>query len=273
MDTEAYIYPSLFGDADVFTLETDEGRELRVLYVDGGFQSASYVDDRRFEAPFAYVRAMARALKRGCTDAATDANAASADDAQAEPARALLLGGGTYSLPKHLLLANDNDAEGVTTSAAENATENARSIALDVVEIDPTVVDIARKHFFLDELEAVHGAQGTGLLATHIQDAAAFLASADDAAYQVIVNDCFAGTAIDAPLFSAETLAQVKRCLAPGGLYIVNVVAEDEDGNDDAVEIDRAKHVLEQAFSQVEETAVDDEEFAGSINHLFFARM
>ena len=231
---EEHTYPSMFGEAEVFTLETEEGTPLRVLYVDGGFQSATYLGEARFKAPFAYVRALAQMI--------------SAQGAR----RVLLLGGGTYSLPKHLL-----------------GTAGAADVAIDVVEIDPTVVEIARRHFFVDELECMHGAEGTGRLRTYVGDGAAFLASCDAARYDAIVNDCFAGTVQDAPLLSAEALSDARRALTQNGIYLLNAVAETDDGEDDLAEIERIEALLNTEFSQIEHVAVEDDEFAGSINHLF----
>ena len=38
---EGHVYPTMFGDAEVFALQTEEGMPFRALYVGGGFQSAA----------------------------------------------------------------------------------------------------------------------------------------------------------------------------------------------------------------------------------------
>lgn len=245
-----YTYQSLFGDAEVFELETDDGRPLRALYVDGGFQSASYLDEQRMQAPFAYLRAMAELASQ-----AVNALQCEGTDAADLHANMLLLGGGTYSLPKHLLMEMKCPAN------------------LDVVEIDPVVAHVARCHFFLDEVEEIHGAAGTGRLNTYIQDGCDFVAACEDASYDVIMNDCFAGTVQDGNLLCVEALQDAKRCLRAGGIYLLNAVAEDEDGNDDLAEIAAVQTRLEEVFPQVKHIAVEDDELFGSVNHFFVGRM
>ena len=53
-------YPSMFGEAQVFNVEASDGTPLRMLYIGDGFQSATYVGERRMEPPFAYCRAFDR---------------------------------------------------------------------------------------------------------------------------------------------------------------------------------------------------------------------
>lgn len=258
-----FTYESLFGDAEVYELEMDDGTPLRVLYVDGGFQSATFLGERRMCAPFAYLRTMAELALPAARKAHCEGTGVAAEDsdsdADSSAGRMLLLGGGTYSLPKHLLM-------GGVESAASS------TFSLDVVEIDPAVVQIAREHFFLAEVEAVHGPAGTGRLRTFVQDGLEFVAACEDASYDVIMNDCFAGTVQDGPLLSVEALRDAKRCLRPEGSYLLNAVAE-EDGNDDVAEIASVQARLEEVFSQVEHIAVEDEELSGSINHIFCARV
>lgn len=119
-------YPTLFGEAGVFNVETSDGTPLRMLSIGDGFQSATFVGERRFEPPFAYCRALDQLL----FDAAPHAK------------RILLLGGGAFSYPKHALTTHP-------------------SATMDVVEIDPAVVEIARKHFYLEELERICAAEDT----------------------------------------------------------------------------------------------------------------
>jgi len=38
---EEHVYPTVFGDAEMFVPQTEEGVPLRALYVGGGFQSAT----------------------------------------------------------------------------------------------------------------------------------------------------------------------------------------------------------------------------------------
>ena len=302
---EEFSYPTMFGEAQVFTLETDdederedanadaerhgesggaddariedddsEGREstgaeqhskpIRVLYVGGGFQSASYLGDARFEPVFEYYRAF---------------------DHMFESARpinhALMIGAGAYSYPKHLLTSRND-----TT--------------IDVVEIDSAIVEIARKHFYVDELEQRYGENGTeqaGRLRTIVEDGVTFLAHAQSAAYDAIINDSFDGTNPTGLLLTPESIRQAKRCLTPGGLYLLNAVVDDEceeheeldecekagnTGTESTLEheesrransniVDAAMRALSEHFAFVYEIPCIDLEFSGADNYLVIA--
>lgn len=94
-------------------VDTPKGR-MRVLQHQGVYQSASFLGDRKFEAPFAYLQAFDHVFELSQVN------------------RVLLLGGGGYSWPKQVL-AHDRD------------------VILDVVEIEPAFTKAAKRHLFLDE--------------------------------------------------------------------------------------------------------------------------
>ena len=229
---EEYNYPTLFGDGEVFTLETEDGTPVRVLYVGGGFQSATYLGEWRFEPVFAYCRGI---------DCAFDLR---------EVRTMLMIGGGAFSYPKHLLTSDD---------------PRLQRASIDVVEIDSAIVDIARRHFFLDEVENQHGPDGTGRLKIIIGDGAQVLQDANPATYDVVVNDSFDGTNPTGGLLSPETLASTKRALTADGLYLVNVVF---DMLEDA---DRLTQALHGSFSHAYVLHCPDDDFAGSENDLVIA--
>ena len=116
---------SRFGRACVLTLPAnpEDGLEedLRVLVVGGTVQSATFLGERRMEAPFAYLKAF---------DLVFDGPT---------PARNVaLLGGGGFAWPKHALTRHPE-------------------VEMAVAEADPAIVRAARRWFFLDELEAMAG--------------------------------------------------------------------------------------------------------------------
>ena len=88
-----------------------------------------------------------------------------------------------------------------------------RGIATRAVEIDPAVLEIARRHFGLP-----------AALPVVLEDARRFFTS-DRAQYDYIVLDVFNGDATPYHLVSREALAAVKARLAPGGVVAVNLVA------------------------------------------------
>lgn len=230
---EEHVYPTMFGDAEVFVLQTEEGTPLRVLYVGGGFQSATYVGENRFHPVFAYYRAIDLVLHLG------------------RPIwRMLMIGGGGFSYPKHLLMSTDSIY---------------RDTSIDVVEIDPAIVDIARRHFDLDEVERLHGAQGTGRLGIIVADGVQVLRTSELSTYDVVVNDSFDGAECTSALFSPAALSDAKRVLTADGIYVANVVAED------AAEAAPYADALHSVFTHVYLLLCPDEEFDGSNNNLLVA--
>lgn len=89
--------------------------------------------------------------------------------------RVLMLGGAGFAYPKQLLLEHPG-------------------VALDVVEIDPAMVQIARERFFLDRLEMQLAARGPRRRSRiFVEDGEAFLRRSDGAPYDAIINDVFVG--------------------------------------------------------------------------------
>ena len=184
-----------FGMTLVFDAENADGTPVRLLNVNGTFQSGCYVpEDLRFQLACEYHREMARVIeelvaKRGRT--------------AAEPLRVLVMGGGGYSLPKYL---------------AAYVSE----VHVDVVEIDPAITTLARERFFLDECLEKTGAEKDGRLRLVTGDAWAFVRAAAEP-YDVIVNDAFSGNRPLGPLTSAEGARVVRSRLAADGVYLANV--------------------------------------------------
>ena len=225
-------YPTLFGEAQVFNVEASDGTPLRLLSIGDGFQSATFVGARRFEPPFAYCRAL------DCLF-----------DALPQARRILMLGGGAFSYPKHVL----------TTYP---------QVEMDVVEIDPAVIAIARRHFYLDELERECGSH----LSVFACDGMDFLRNAAPGSYDAIINDCFAGIVQDAPLLNEQGLSFAKTALAPGGMYLLNGLAQNANDNTDWDTLDAIERALRSCFDAVVREPVCDQEFFGNINHIFIAR-
>ncbi len=240
--------PTMFGSARVYDTEGPDGAAIRVLEVGGAFQSAAYVDGRP-EAPFAYLRAF---------DAIFDAGV--------PMRRVLMLGGGAFAYPRHVL-ARRGDVE------------------LDVVEADPAIVALARERFFLADAERAHA----GRLRVIVADALVYLADAAAplgaigcdpltlgaircdplAPYDAILNDVFRGVDPDAGLLAPEGLALVRAGLAPGGLYLVNVVVPDSP--EGVAALIAAGRALERAFDHVSVIPCADEGFSAQDNYLLVA--
>lgn len=237
-----HVLRTMFGPAFVFDAkESDLGgtgdSPVRVLRVGGVFQSATYLDERRFSPVFAYYRAFDLAFR---TPAAEDARASGT---------VLMLGGGGYAWPKHVLSVYPD-------------------VAIDVVEIDPAITAIARKHFFLDEaIERFDGA-GRHRLDLICADGRAYLEQCPKR-YDAIVNDTFSGAEPVASLTTVEAAQAAKRRLAEGGRYLANVVSRN-DGSELAF-LQSVVATLSSVFEHVYVIPCSDESFGGEDNYLVVA--
>ncbi len=122
-----------------------------------------------------------------------------ADVAAALPAddlRAVHLGGGGFSVPRHLL-------------ALRPESEHL------VIEIDPDLVAIAAAELGLLERPR---------LRVHVGDARPAVVELGDDVTDLVVGDAFASLAVPWHLTTVEFVAEIERILAPGGVYVMNVV-------------------------------------------------
>lgn len=185
---------TMFGPALVFDAEDADGTPVRLLNVNGTFQSVSYVDPGlRNELCCICQRIMAEVI-----------------DLAGGPGRAVVIGGGGYSLPKYLVA-------------------HWPRARVEVVEIDPAMTRIAREDFFLDELIEEYDAEATGRLELVCADGWERLrAAAGDGAgrgpYDLVVNDAFSGKRPCGPLATEEGARVVHAALAPDGVYLANLI-------------------------------------------------
>ncbi|HEY5720186.1 MAG TPA: fused MFS/spermidine synthase, partial [Gammaproteobacteria bacterium] len=87
-----------------------------------------------------------------------------------------------------------------------------RGVTVDVVDIDPDVVDLARRHL---------GFRSNGTV--HIEDARAFLARPGPR-YDYLLLDVFSGDVTPGHLLSREAVALLADRLAPGGVLGINLI-------------------------------------------------
>ena len=176
-------YRTMAGKAHVYEVEYDDGRIVRVMNVKGTYQSATYLDEDCYELVFGYHKAYNAMFSAKPAADGGDAGPASADGAPAPAATAsgmgarrpsdlaraarasreapvirnvAMLGGGGFSYPKYLVAHHPG-------------------VSVDVVEIDPMVVSIAERWFYLDRLAAEFDTDGTGRLGVFVEDARDFL--------------------------------------------------------------------------------------------------
>lgn len=254
---------TMSGPAAVYTVAGD----VRVLRAGGVFQSATHLDGRRFEPVFEYYR---------CFDAMFAAETPLASSFGHGMTEVLMLGGGGFAYPKHLLTSRFG-------------------VMLDVVEIDPAVIAAARRWFFVDELEA-RLADPADLRGNRMRvfaaDARSFIERADEPfelslsssapgskgaairargfeRYNAIVNDCFSGSEPVADLATLDAAHAIRRRLVPGGLYLANVVSQG-DGSDLSFLRDVVA-TLKLVFLNVHVVPCSDERFGGEDNYLVIA--
>ncbi|MGI6230171.1 MAG: spermidine synthase [Tractidigestivibacter sp.] len=158
----------------------------RVLSVGGVWQSATLFGPRRMEPAFAYYRAFARGF-----DLVPDAQ------------RLLVIGGGGFAFPKLV--------------AAERP-----SVTTDAVEIDPAVIDIARRWFYLDEACELQRVGG-GALNVICDDGRAVLDAAAPESYDIVVLDAFVGAEPVRSLATREAAVSARQALSARGVLLANV--------------------------------------------------
>ena len=260
-------FPTMFGEATVYAMPAEDGSLVRMLNVGGVLQSATYVDERWAQCPFAYLRSFDHMF-------------------EAQPTltvrRVLMIGGAGFAYPKQLLVEHPG-------------------VQLDVVEIAPAMVDLARRDFFLDRLEAQLDEEGrAGDLRIFTEDGEVFLRRgaclaqglvADDEAapvevppleeplpqnapagavpYDAIIIDAFVGREAVPFFASDEGISAAKACLAPGGLLMANCVAEYT--GDAMYRLFSQVERLRGHFANVYVVDASDEEFGGADNYLLIA--
>lgn len=219
---------TMSGIAAVYVTRDDAGEPVRVLRTGGVYQSATYLGERRMQPVFAYYRAFAQ-LFDVCPDAR----------------RVLAIGGGGFAFPKFV--------------AAEYP-----GVSTDVVEIDPTVIDIARRWFFLDEAIELARTSG-GDLRVICEDGRAYL-EREVGPYDAVVLDVFVGAEPVRALATVEALRLVRRALASDGVCLMNVVSR--AGGSDVSFLRSVSATALEVFAHAEIIPATDETHAEEDNYL-----
>ena len=190
-----FTWHTRFGPALVFDSEDEDGTTVRLLNVNGTYQSVCYVNDDLLWIPVcAYHRTWAKEVRR---------TFGAARDAKPQSRRALVMGGGGYSFPKWLVAYRPD-------------------FVCEAVEIDPKIEAIARNQFFVDRLVADFKTERSGQLILTRADAISRLLD-DEEGFDLIVNDAFAGNRPLGRLSGTEGAQAIRDHLREGGLYIGNV--------------------------------------------------
>ena len=179
-----FVTRTKFGLTMIFDSADADGTPIRLLNVNGTFQSVSYIaPELRFELCVHYHRMMAQVIQQ-----------------VAARGHVVVMGGGGFSLPKFLAT-------------------HMKGAVIDAIEIDPKIVLLAREHFFLDEALATASSK----LHVIEDDAWKVLQDADASSIDVLVNEVFAGRKLLGPLGTTAGAQTVKEKLAFGGVYLADV--------------------------------------------------
>src|SRR5712671_7939777 len=174
-ETVIYEKPSHYNTIVV----TEDSNGLRTLLFERGGSRQSVVkpgDPEHLELPYARVALAGLAL---CE----------------EPRRILVVGLGGGSLP--MFLRKHYPAAGI-----------------DVAEIDPDVVDVAKKLFGFVADERMHA---------HVGDGRQFIENARQADYDIIFLDAFGARDVPKHLTTLEFLQITRRALKPNGVVVSNI--------------------------------------------------
>lgn len=148
----------------------------------GGTQSAVYDDDSG-ELVFWYANQMA------------------ALTVERQPASVLMLGGGAFTLPQYL-------------------SEQLPNAQIDVVEIDPELLEVSKDYFYYDNPQNV----------TEIFTDARTYVNQTNKQYDVILVDVYGDASIPFSLMTREYGQAVAELLKPNGVLIANVIAGSNGG-------------------------------------------
>ena len=169
--------------------EAIENHELlRILLVDEVRESAAVMEDGRHnELVFKYTKDFTIALEK-----------------RPEIRSTLLLGGAGFSFPKYY----------ISTFPDKH---------IDVVEFKPIMVQLAMQYFYLDELYRDYNLTENPRMEIFTEDANEYLRTTDRT-YDLIINDCYISNRMDDELLKDRQVREVKKCLNPGGVYIINLI-------------------------------------------------
>jgi len=173
-----YSESSPYGSYKVVDMVYD-GRPARVLYGDGRSPQSGVAKDDNPGLLFDYNQRFLEILM------------------SKQPKRVLIIGGGAFMLP----------------TAAFHRFSRMR---IDVVEIDPLLVTIARDYFDLPASKR---------LQVHVDDGAHFLMETKQR-YDAIILDAFSGYTIPGQLIDDAAIALYRKHLTRGGIVAMNFISE-----------------------------------------------
>lgn len=173
------VHSSLFGTVKVLRSKADrEGKFMRLYFHDGLIQNTVDSNQRSVSFYTYALEALARAY-------------------HPQPQQVLMLGLGAGIVPSRLAASGSR---------------------VDVVEIDPSSVEVATRYFGFDAQR----------VATHQADARTYVSSCTPR-HDVVLVDLFQGDGTPDYLITREFFRDLRRCLRPGGVAVFNTFANLDD--------------------------------------------
>ena len=136
------------------------GEKVRTMYMGGAGESSTFLDPgRKYELVSKYTALF---------DKAFDINPAIQT--------VLMIGGGGFSYPKHVISQRPD-------------------VFMDVVEINRKCLELSLRYFFLKDLIEEYDLINTKRLAFIIGDGREFISNVGNGSYELVINDAFMGVA------------------------------------------------------------------------------
>ena len=181
----SYTVDTQYGNAVMTNLEM-EGEPVRLLRVDGAFESGTFIEkEKRNELVFDYLKKY---------DLMFDINPQIKDVA--------MIGGAGYCYPKY-------------------AISHYPKIEMDVIEIDKEITEIAKRYYYLDDALEEYNKEKERLKL--INEDGRLYFNKNEKKYDAILNDAFSGEVPARSLTTIENVRNIKRSLNDGGLYLNNI--------------------------------------------------
>ncbi len=168
------------------TMAQDE--KVRIFNTDSGYETIAYVDANKKHVPYSqYIKKYDLIF-----------------NSKNEIKNIMMIGGAGYSYPRYLI-------------------NTYKDKTIDVVEIDPKVVEIARKYFYLDDLLSDKSLNAKERLELIVDDGRIYLNKCEKK-YDAILNDAFTGNTPPKSLTTIEAAQAIKNALNPNGIYATNII-------------------------------------------------
>ncbi|MBR2825805.1 MAG: fused MFS/spermidine synthase [Solobacterium sp.] len=173
-------------DITLYEYQNEENELIRVFLHKDGWHSATYVNyQKKNDLIFEYMKRF---------DVVFEANPSISS--------ILMIGGGGYSYPKHIISTYPN-------------------VKMDIIENNPEAETLAFRFFYLEDLYEDYNLYDNKRLTTIIQDGREYLNTCTTM-YDVIINDAYDGMMPVLSLYTLEAFQTIKEKLNDHGFFVAN---------------------------------------------------